>query len=499
MKGSMRARPGNQPRTMTRRDLLAAGSFCIAGAGAILIPRTARAQTAFDYYIGPNGSDSNPGTLSAPWAITALNSKASMYAGKRVGLLDGTYNIYSMMSSASWERPALDIPAGTSSSPTVVAAVNLQKAIIDGSSGGTVSSVEAPLIGQAERAGYATLDGLVLRNSHSSVVEFYRSGSSNGTRSNGVVVQNCEIYGARNLQTGKGNNCGAIRMWGQQGALIRNNYIHDCFGGSATEHEGYGIITFGCTSCIYEYNTIEKCAVGIYNKQTNNSGHTIRYNYIECIDRPTASALFDNNGGVTGTTYTINNNILVSADAMDLSGMAPPGEGGYNIYNNTFYWDSSPSAGVYLPTSAAVRFYNNIMTMTGRPGYLGLFSVCIGSLTGSNFNCYSDSASASAHLGLVSLSNLGSVSILALAAWRTSTGQDANALAALPRFSDASALSPDGFKLASDSPCRNAGRVGGSTSGGTTDIGAWGGDVQRIGSSLANALRPAKATLTTVT
>ena len=59
---------------------------------------TANAQTAttFDFYISTNGDDGNPGTVSSPWAITSLISNSpnnSKIAGKRVGLIAGTYNV----------------------------------------------------------------------------------------------------------------------------------------------------------------------------------------------------------------------------------------------------------------------------------------------------------------------------------------------------------------------------------------------------------------------
>ena len=42
----------------------------------------------FDYYIAPNGDDSNAGTLAAPWAITSLVTNSSNFTG--VGSSNGT-------------------------------------------------------------------------------------------------------------------------------------------------------------------------------------------------------------------------------------------------------------------------------------------------------------------------------------------------------------------------------------------------------------------------
>jgi hypothetical protein len=44
----------------------------------------------FDYYISTSGSDSNPGTLASPWAITSLqvtNSNFSRFDGVGIGCI----------------------------------------------------------------------------------------------------------------------------------------------------------------------------------------------------------------------------------------------------------------------------------------------------------------------------------------------------------------------------------------------------------------------------
>src|SRR5690348_3732393 len=56
----------------------------------------------FDHYIATaanGGSDTNLGTLASPWAITSLqgnNANNPKMAGKRVGLLPGTYPMSSL-------------------------------------------------------------------------------------------------------------------------------------------------------------------------------------------------------------------------------------------------------------------------------------------------------------------------------------------------------------------------------------------------------------------
>ena len=83
---------------------------------------------SFDYYISPTGSDSNNGlTTSTPWALTAINTKRATYAGKTVGLMDGTYNVITITGQStnlSTHDNTLGVAAGSSGSPTIIKAVN---------------------------------------------------------------------------------------------------------------------------------------------------------------------------------------------------------------------------------------------------------------------------------------------------------------------------------------------------------------------------------------
>ena len=71
-----------------------------------------QSPATYDYYIGPSGSDSNPGTQSSPWAITAINTKQSTYAGHNLGILPGTYNCYALVQAGSFNQPALVVNGG---------------------------------------------------------------------------------------------------------------------------------------------------------------------------------------------------------------------------------------------------------------------------------------------------------------------------------------------------------------------------------------------------
>lgn len=85
-----------------------ARAVILRGGAAILA-----SGASFDFFISPTGSDTNAGTLASPWAITAINTKSATYAGKRLGLLPGTYSVASLMGTNE-AVAALSIASGSS-------------------------------------------------------------------------------------------------------------------------------------------------------------------------------------------------------------------------------------------------------------------------------------------------------------------------------------------------------------------------------------------------
>ncbi|GAA2153784.1 MULTISPECIES: RICIN domain-containing protein [Glycomyces] len=90
-----------QPRSQKNRipALAAALLLAVAGALAALGASPAQAQTAYTYYVSPNGNDSNPGTAAQPLkTLTAAQQRARTAAATgdgdvTVNLLDGTYRL----------------------------------------------------------------------------------------------------------------------------------------------------------------------------------------------------------------------------------------------------------------------------------------------------------------------------------------------------------------------------------------------------------------------
>jgi hypothetical protein len=517
---------------ISRRILLRNGSCAVFVAAYASRPTKAPAQSTstFDYYIGPNGLDSNTGTQAQPWSITAINTRRNVYAGKRVGLLDGIYNVYALHQASAWNSPALSVQGGTAQSPTVIQAVNPRQAIISADSSGGITGGSYPtagggIIGQASNNqqqtvwGNVILDGLYITRAYQFGITFWGAGSGEGGTT-GNIVRNCEIY---DIAGWENNNMCGLQFWQQTGALAQNNLIHsvipnsgnialwDCSGISGQNNHGN----------IYEYNTIYNSNSCIYDKNAHCGGHTYRYNYLESMGTYPNAPLQDCTGGNAGDVSTFHHNIIVGGGAgggtwngSDAIAGYCPSHASMVFYNNTCYIPAG-SSGVYIPTSgtgtsptASLTFYNNILAiMSGALGYQGLVQFCNGPgcVALCDYNLYSGVTSTSYYLTRSATSNPAQITeeYSTLALWLVPTGFDAHSIAQKsPLFTKPGYVgvrgttNPAGYQLANGSPALNAGRTGGTSSGAPCNMGAWDGTVTQIGCNFASGKTPNAPVLT---
>jgi hypothetical protein len=481
---------------VTRRTVIKHGGYAaLAVAGAPLIPRDARSQSTptFDYYIGPNGSDSNPGTQSQPWAITSLNTQQSVYAGKSIGLLNGTYNVYALCQAGGYSVPALCVNGGTSSSPTVVAAVNPRQAILTAAnpSGGGFPSNQCAIIGQGwnkqPNNGNVILDGLYVTNSFQLGITFYpNSGLSQGGAT-GTIVRNCEIY---NIAGNENGNVAGILFYYNTGALVHNCKVHSVVPttGNVSDWDCAGIFSQNCLGNTYEYNTVYNSNCGIYDKNSPNGGHTYRYNYIEILGAYPNYGVIDGAGGLAGQTMTVYNNIIVAptsvwgTDAFHL-----PALSNWVFYNNTVWYPNGgfTSAGAFMPTAgpaANVTFYNNIIACAGTVQSNGNTCFCSGAIALSDYNCYQGALSNGSIIGISTLGAPYAFTTYTLSGWRSVSGFDTHSIqvATGTLFGSWQSLTPTSFQSV-PANVQTLGRVGGASSGAVTAAGAWGNGATQIG------------------
>lgn len=486
----------------SRRSVIKHGGMAL---GAMVLPwwkvRRAQAQSAttFDFYISPTGSDSNPGTLSQPWALTAINTHQADYAGKSVGLLDGTYNVYSLVNGGSYLNVGLLVNGGTASSPTVIAAVDQQKAILDAHNptDGSYPSGTAGIIGVGQgdsppSLGNFIIDGLLLTGSNTFGITIHGQGPgtvNNQGGATGIVVRNCEIYDI--TSSSFGNNPAAVNPSYVTGFLLQNCRIHPMLNSGSAQVTG--LLSFNTLNNIYEYNTVYNAEVAMEEKEGPQGGTTVRYCYLEGYDS-SLGTVRDFAGGRPGQTTTFHHCVVVGPspwnnnDATNPSGIS---QEGLLCYNCTFYygggdfptgalvWQSWGSGNSTSPP-ALVKVYNNIYYCTG-PGAIGSDVILTaGTISQSDYNCYRPASATQPELYTKPIGG-GSYSSYSLAGWRAADSLDVHSIADNPNFVSPTSANPAGYRLASGSPCISAGRIGGVSTGAACNMGAWDGTVTQIG------------------
>jgi Right handed beta helix region len=471
---------------LTRRNLLKqSGIAALAAVSSdLFFMRAARSQaaSAFDYYISPTGDDNNPGTLASPWSITALNSKMSIYSGKRIGIIGdvggtqtpiqyGTVGgtrttLYSIANGMGSLNTTLRVNGGSSSASTYLGSCTsagvykVGWAIIDladPSSGNAPVSANAVAIGQSfygvtpvPNPGYTTIDGLIVRNFNYAGIIF---GDVQTSSLSGVIIRNCQVYNG--ICTTSAENPGGIFLGTTNGAQVLNCLIYNCTtsGGSFHPWGMGGITTYKASGLIVTNCTIYGCGYAIQNKDTNQYG-TYSYNYLDngsfgsAANTEQAWALKGPIPGI-GQTLTVHHNIIVGngydgygEDGLLVSGAA-------TFYNNTFYTPPAVTTAAYcawfdtISAPGSFNWYNNLVYYTaygkndgGQTGCLSFTPATAISASAVNYNYYGTGMQFGTLVGN-----------LLLSAWQA-LGFDANSVSGGSPFSSTpAALNINSFQI----------------------------------------------------
>jgi uncharacterized repeat protein (TIGR02059 family) len=171
----------------------------------LLITVTLNATT---YYVSTTGSDSNPGTLSQPWA-TWQKGFNSISAGDILYIRSGTYVASSVSSSGMYCGVAVAGKTGSSGNQYIVSAYPGEIPVLDCSG----------VTGNAERIGilimsssYWHLLGLEVKNTmQQSTGSFYGGQGILVQNSNNVLIENCNSHNNQGPGMGvrvpSGNDC----------------------------------------------------------------------------------------------------------------------------------------------------------------------------------------------------------------------------------------------------------------------------------------------------
>lgn len=475
---------------LSRRDVLLRGAGAL---GVLALPefliRNAWGQTAtFDFYISPTGSDADPGTLSAPWALTsceAANANNTKMAGKRTGFLPGTYNLNTLTSVGSqYQNNLMVIRHGSSTAQTYWGTSNSSGAYQQGTailyannvnlfpagSGGGIIGENTN--GANNGQGHWTVDGFIIDGtgitSGGHFVQNYGTGGTGATAigqqgaTPGIIIQNCEM---RTLLNGvSGNNDAFVFLEGVSGAIVQNCYFHNMKKpNQASVPHMHAIEEYASYGNMYQYNTFANISNGAtaIESKTGGIGTTVAYNYFYNIAPGSYGVImgFDGSEGSPNSQtvpYVIHHNIFDSCpDQIKSVDVGNADTQPINWYNNTIY--NAPSSQFATGGSTAqIQHYNNIWaTSTGSTS----LSFTSSSLSVCDYNCYATASRAG------------------------TAGFDTHSMTSNPNFS--ATITPGNgsnqFQLAGGSACLGAGRVRGVSSGAAINMGAWDGTVTQIG------------------
>lgn len=503
---------------ISRREILRLGGLVIPA--SVLLPAwmtkaKAQAVTTFDYYISTTGNDSNAGTLASPWAITSLISNSpnnGKIAGKRVGLIAGTYNVAGTAGVAGATQIghgsyptngsycALSIPPGTTSASTYIGSSDTSGNysaraatifLVSGQVAGTNKWYNG-IIGrdQTSTAGYVTIDGLVINGNgmdcggadgnEGAHIVFFQSTDGSFTAAGsmaGIVVQNCELYGIN--ATDSGGNDALVWLQGCSGAIVQNNSLHDVNKSSQIDH-CHAIEAYSCTGGSWNFNTCYNTTGGAFEAKEGCSGITSAYNYFYNCNTVGGgnAAVLQGWDGAEGNPNTPNLPFYLHHNIFDTCGRITYGESNnanhtmaVQWYNNLVY-DPRTSVGgsvVLQAGSPLIQHYNNLYVFPKATGVSGFGSFSSGNTSPMGFDAaYVPSGSAS---GIFSSGVAGDPVL-------TVDPQFAGGTSSIATGAGASQ-----FKLSVSSPLLNAGHLGGLVSGAATGIGAWDGAATQIGAS----------------
>ena len=333
-----------------------------------------------------------------------------------------------------------------------------------------------------------------------------------GNQSYPVTIQNCEIYDCEGEDN---NNPAAIHLEVVQGALISNCKIHECMQSMGETNEAGGAFLGFCLwDATMEYCSMWNVQTGAYFKSLGQGNLTFQYNFVQTDTSAAtigANTVAVNQGQgqvIPGLALTVRNNIFVAHSLSNNT--TSDGQGTYagsmNWYNNTWYWPfnsgrdlygaicmsnatGSGPAGVTPPAQGT--FYNNLYNAQLGGSQINSSSYMAGMAAGtsaaptsvnialSNYNGYDGSTTALQFvLGKYETTINFGLGTYDLSTWQSATGLDLNSIFGTPTFSSVNLgyqYPTSNFQLATGSVGKGAGRIGGTSGGAATDMGAWGG------------------------
>lgn len=390
------------------------------------------------YYVdtnNPKASDSASGTAKSPWK-TIRKATQTAKAGDTVYIKGGNYTV---KGSGVRHKPALN-PAnsGRPGSPITFEGVANEKVNI------TMSSSSGPVIGVSGR------DHVIWRNL--TVTESPKFLTDCGTTilwgTSNSMLDGIEIIGRNRDQM---DNHNGIYINETNHSTIRNCTIHGYTASNNSEaHNNSGVTMYSSTNNTFENNTFYDCNALIFDK-CNGGNNIIRYNYFHSA--PRGILVYGGCHGKTNSGDRIYQNIFRNLKTVGIDLRHNIND--LQIHNNTFYdIDAASDYGTINMSSTGnvskVQIWNNVFVDSNRPFHF--WHSNIGIVSFSDYNSFYRSSPF-----LVKWSSTGNG---ALSGWKGYSDKDSNSIEENPLFVSAGSDSPQGYKLSTKSPLKNAGRDG---------------------------------------
>jgi chitodextrinase len=339
---------------MCRRLLVVVAAFALHAS-------VAQAAT---YYVSPSGSDSNPGTLSAPWKTVGRVNNASLAPGDSVLFQGGQTFTGSTLSPSS---------AGAAGSPITFGSYGSARATISNGNGAV----------WIQGKSYLTFDNLRLTTENANGVIFAGAGSAN---SNYITLRNSLLenagYAGINIPNSTDHNWlienNTIRHVGDSGIIllgsdvtISGNTITDTGWNTSLNYGKHGIYDKGPNTTI-AYNDFSYQQKGqaislryhgarVYGNTTHDTAYPLAF---FASDTGTGVSYVFNNRfwGVTGWSFYYGGDVISSASSrIDLV-----------LANNTIQLsNASEAVNVSEVASAHITLANNVFAGSYGSAYRG--------------------------------------------------------------------------------------------------------------------------------
>lgn len=155
------------------------------------------------YYVAPDGSDRNPGTLKKPWK-TIQKAADSALPGSTVFIREGTY----------YERVRINVSGNEEQGAITFTNYDGGTVVIDGSKSSAQDQAELILI---ENQNYINLEGIELTGNMNEDSAYFVTGISIWGSGKEIAVSNCRIHQIGYTNADERSGAAAIAVFGRDG------------------------------------------------------------------------------------------------------------------------------------------------------------------------------------------------------------------------------------------------------------------------------------------